>query len=367
VTAAALAALLVLPGQLVMRGHLDPPPGEVLGVDARGARVGELGDESSVMIVGWHLVEDVQGPRAEEADAFDQLAEDAWRAVSRLDRGDAYAAEPIFERRFPGLREQGGPTAEAVIQGLLRCRLRRGAHAGAIEPWLELVDIRTRDPDTPWFRPEDAFRAAAPIDERTFLAPALPPIWFDAPAVRELATAPPPPPDPRGPTLASRLRELYVAAARDEIGQPARLPADPPPEHTRGYFLVRDIVLSRLGPDGDRKLARARLESRIEGATPHWIEAWVRAAVGRSLLLETDVGSRMLGIIHLLHLPARFGEEHPYLAGIALAEAADALEDLNKPEGAATLREELARQYPDHPILIDRGASDPLARRAEQQ
>ena len=72
--------------------------------------------------------------------------------------------------------------------------------------------------------------------------------------------------------------------------------------------------------------------------------------LGRSLLQETGIGRRQRGMVGLLHLPARFGLDQPYLAGLALAHVAAALEESGDAEAASSLRLELVRRFPNHPV-----------------
>jgi hypothetical protein len=89
-----------------------------------------------------------------------------------------------------------------------------------------------------------------------------------------------------------------------------------------------------------------------------WMEAWCRIGLGRSLIREEESGARLRGVIELLHLPARFGTEHPNLAGVALADAAVTMAELGDVEAARSLKDELIAKFPNHPVL----AWDPLAK-----
>lgn len=75
------------------------------------------------------------------------------------------------------------------------------------------------------------------------------------------------------------------------------------------------------------------------------------AAIGRSLLLEDDEESRLLGVAMLMHLPSRLREAQPYLAGVALAESAGALDAMGLGPEADRVRGEFRRQFPGHPML----------------
>lgn len=305
---------------------------------------------------GWDRVVRLTGPGAAEASAHLELADTAWRARRRLERGDFVLAEAGFEELFEVYAGRTGPTAEAVAEGVLRCRLRRGAHASALAPWLSLLeaggDGRT------------VFDGAAPvIDPATGLCPALPPVWTDSAGVRQLAE--------RGITRpggdepeegrARLLGEWYRFAAGASIGRTMDRPEIGDDPTVR---LVADLVLAQHGTGEERSESRGRLRQSLglEGRggsrqnTPAWLEAWKYAAIGRSLVREADEQERLLGVVTMLHLPARFGDEQAYLAGLCLAEAAEAMDELGRAESAGLLRDELRRRYPGHPASGDAGA-----------
>lgn len=81
------------------------------------------------------------------------------------------------------------------------------------------------------------------------------------------------------------------------------------------------------------------------GFAPAWQEAWCRLGLGRSLLREPEAALRRRGLVHLLHVPARFGDALPTLAALALDEAAVELERMGDAAGAASLRNELAGRF----------------------
>lgn len=177
-------------GGLALRGGEPAPAGRVLEVSLDGVTVGST--VASPVIVGWHRVRSVEGPLAGEAAAFEEVADDAWRAMSRLDRGDAQAAEPVFERLQDLYRGRSGPTAAAVFEGLLRCRLRRNAQTLAVDAWLEWRRARSAADGAQWYRGNRDAEGIGGIvfDEETGLVPDLPPLWLDVPAVRVFAEAP---------------------------------------------------------------------------------------------------------------------------------------------------------------------------------
>src|SRR5207248_1943375 len=94
--------------------------------------------------IGWDRVQRVEGEHAAEADGLAELADRTWRARSRIERGDFASAEPLFEQLFASMTGHDGPTAAIASEGLLRCRLARGAQAGAVWPWLEWLSVIER-------------------------------------------------------------------------------------------------------------------------------------------------------------------------------------------------------------------------------
>lgn len=345
----AMAGLMVM-AQVSVRGGEAAPTGEVISVDAAGI---VLGPPPGTLVIGWDRVKGVAGTWSEKAAPFLGMAEQAWRARTRLERGDPLSAEPLFEKLFIEYRGKAGPTASVVSEGLLRCRLRRGAHVAAIDPWLSLmVAGPTSGMAMPVFHAGWASEAglSPAMDATTGLVPALPPIWLAWPSVEAFAKqAEAKENEPR----TGALRAMYLASAKYECGQAVDVPTvganDP------GSHIVRDIVLSRAGDVDQRASARKSLEERMRGSsanpTPPWLEAWCRAAIGRSLLREDAADLKKLGIVELLHIPARFAGTHPYLAGIALAEASVALRGMGDSAGADVLARELADVYPSHPVL----------------
>jgi hypothetical protein len=323
-------------------------------VDAQGVWIGPGGAAAASMVISWDRVRSVEGEGAEEAAKFADVADAAWRARARLERGDLVAAEPMLERIFETYRGQRGPTAAVVAEGLLRCRVRRAAHVAAVEPWLALLAAK-QGATNQWLHGDWAAQAGlgSVVDDATGLAPSLPPIWLNWPSVGAWARTQP---AAEGDAKAALLAALYLASARFEVGMDAPLPEvvvnDP------GVQIVADIVTARIGTEEQRQASRQRLRDRIAPATTPaqtptapWLEAWCRAGLGRSLVRETDAEQRRLGVVELLHVPARFRQAHPYLSAIALAEAAATLRDLGDDRGAGVLEEELRAIYPTHPVL----------------
>lgn len=340
--------------------HGGDEAGEAVGVSSAGVRVR---DGVSEYVIGWDRIARVEGALAGEASGFEGLAGEAWRARTRLERGDAVAAEPLYEELFERLGETDGPTALSICEGLLRCRLWRGAHALALGPWLNWVRLageeagEARAGSMGDSRRRVWAMALLPVlDERTGLVTSLPPVWLSGPSVRGLVAGATPMlgEGAEGPGIekARALGALYLHAARYEGGDRRAAPViEEGLGRDEGVGLVRDIVLARAGDAGQREAGRAGLRARLAGELAGWEEAWCRVGLGRSLLVEGDEGSVMAGVVELMHLPARFGDEQPYLTGVALAESVVALTRLGMDEEAGTLERLLGQRYAGHPAM----------------
>lgn len=367
ITSAAILCVAAL-AQLELRGSETPPPGDVLAVSIEGVTVGfpppapgAAGPTVSPAVVGWDRVRAVAPPNDGAARPFMAIADKAWRARTRVERGDLAGAEPLLDELHATYAGLTGPTAAVVGQSLLRCRLARGAQILAIGPWLTWlgsgVAPSTPPPakrGTPKDDPEPivlSVPSPESLDPATGLVPALAPFWLDGPGLQAFARGKPPGVPGADATAAQKkaaaLAMLYWQAARFECGlDPGPLDAgasDP------GLALVQQIVLARCGDPAQREKSREMLRARLKGKPEGWAEAWCRAGIGRSLLREDAVESRRLGVIELLHVPSRLATDSPYLTGVALAESAVALLKLGDRAGADRLRTELRESYSGHP------------------
>jgi hypothetical protein len=322
-------------GPVELRGGLveDAP---VESVSVAGVRVG--GERPR--LIAWDHVRRFTGDDAgHNTEENLGRAGRAWRARLRLARGDIQLAGPLFEALHEEFRGVEGPTALMVAEGLTRCRFWAGDVAGAIGPWLRAVELRERGAEIAGDPPLNPT-----LDPETMLIPALPPLLppgerpGDAPAVvGEAAGAP----------IASAMRRAAWRVAG--AGWPDEAPAPEAAGHP-GVRLLRTMA-DALGPDADARAgARSGLEAGLSDEdAPAWREAWLRAALGLSLLREPGEDAHADAVEHLLHLPARFGRAQPYLAGLALAVVADHLRGAGRDAEAEILERELETRYPRHP------------------
>ncbi len=340
---------------LTLWGGKETPPGEIIEFTPEGVTVE---DPFGVRrIVRWDFVREVHGPLATEAEPFMRVARLAWRARTRLERGDAVTAEPIFEELYPIYEGLSGDMASMVAEGLLRCRLRRSAQTAAVRPWLAYLVSEGAGP----YRSRMAGTLRPAVDPLSGLVPSLAPVWLDTPAVEAFARSEPIVVwDQQGATTPRRaelLEALYRHAARFECeletGAPI-LTLSTSDLADDGIRLVNAMVVARTGDADERSQARRTLETerdraRRAGSDRAWVEAWCRLGLGTSLLREPDNEQKRLGVVELLHLPARFSDSQPYLAGVALAEAAVALDMLGDTHGSGSLLVELRDSYGAHP------------------
>lgn len=318
-------------------------------------------------VVSWDRVKKVGGEWAGKYEPFTALADKAWRARTRLERGDHTLAEPLFEELTGELRGQTGPTPALVAEGLLRCRLARGAQTAAIVPWLtwtSIVGAASSDKQAAkdkWIGGTcDLGKGeGAAIDAEYLLAPSLPPVWVAGPALDSLLASKDWETLTRQEGTPGQLAKLYQQAASRSTGSDAAtVDLDTIDAKTPGTKLVYDMLRAWTGEGDEREKGRAALRTRFESgdkkkpASPRrWVEAWCRYGIGKSMIDETDESTRLLGVIELLHVPARFDEDQPYLAGMALAHAALTLAEMGDAHGAHVLKGELTSKYPRHPAL----------------
>ncbi|MBK7404759.1 MAG: hypothetical protein IPJ41_09025 [Phycisphaerales bacterium] len=336
-------------GDLVLRGHEPAPVGQVREVGPEGVVVGSA--VAGSVIVGWDRVLQVGGDHAPEAAAFEQVADEAWRASARLERGDTPAAEPLFERLFAKYQGARGPTAAVVAEGLLRCRLHRNAHTLAVSAWLAWLNARRQGDGPQWYQPRAWTadeQATIQIDASTGLIGDLPPIWLDLPAVRVFAGA-----SMEGGSFGPReqsLAVLYRHAAQTELGVSEPMPR--PDSNDEAVRLVWDVVAAQSLIDTERAAGRKAVESRLRKEPSGWLEAWLRIALARSLVREPDPEQQRRGVIELIRVRVAHDRDDPYLAGLALAEAAVTLRAMGQDAGAGELRRELLDRFPGHPATL---------------
>lgn len=343
----AIAALSV--GPVVLRGSSEPDPRRILAIDERGVTLEPSSHQSDLL--GWERIKLVLGEESSRAEPFMPLADAAWRAEMRLNRGDLALAGPLFEEIFRRTRHTSGPTALLAAAGAARCRIERGDAEGAVIPWLIALALHS-----------DGFRLAPRTAlsirmEDSGLLPDLPPLFVRGPALDALLDEWPgtaPQEEEAGESPAARLTALYrLSAVFTASGQssgvslPITVDAASPMER-----MIESMVRSFTDPDPEKRRShREILIELLPSCTDTWREAWVRAALGRSFLRESDPSLRERGILELLHLPARFAGDQPFLAALALDDALAECRARGDDRSASIVESLLKALDPRHPGL----------------
>ncbi len=329
------------------RGAEPAVEGTVTLIDDAGVVVrSPLG---AVHFVPWDRVRSVQTDRTDPTLAARmETAVDLWRARSRVERHDTTLAEPVLERLFEKYRDRTHETALVVAEGLLRCRVARADQVLAVIPALEVARLRRAGVTT------EAYATIDPeFDARYALCTVVAAVWLPSPRLEllahDLAAY-----DAKGDEVVEALANEYRNAVLRTLGRTPD-PAAMSPDHP-GINLMQRLNACRSDDADARSAAREQLRRAIP-KMPAWAEAWARYQIGVSLLAEKGIGRQQKGAVSLIHLPARFNRTQPFLAGLALAEVAAALDRTDDAAAAATLRSELNRIYPNHPLHASSGAS----------
>lgn len=395
-----------LSAQVEVRGRAQPLEGIVAAVTPEGVFVRT--DASTATLVAWDAVRRVLGPESRLAQDHAHLAEALFRGRTRLERGDTAGAAEVLEPLFALARSAPDPAPDAVApkppagvsaallaEGVLRVRLSRNATVNAIEPYLAWVAARrspTSGPNplgSPNRQVIGGVIALSPVfDAGRQVAPRVAPMFsmsLSAAALRAAAQASAPLTIAPGDSVSADLAAIYRAAIAAEVALADGL--DPVLPRTTSaddaVQLAGEIVTARAGDATQRRLAREQLQKRLAAALAArasaqrslesegfaepldeaWLEAWCSAAIGRSLVREPDAARVREGVLSLLAVPARFGENLPELSRLALADARDALARAGDDPASAILHAELLRlaDLVDDASAIERLAPDPPA------
>lgn len=328
-------------GIVKRRDQLAEVKGPIVAIDDAGVT---LRVEGRVVLVVWDRIREVQPdepvPFLNERLDF---AQDLWRARRRVGRGDTKLAEPIFERLFEQVRGRTNEASLIIAEGLLRCHLMRGANEAAVLPYLEMARLRRAGITT------DRYAMLKSVyDDEFSLCPQLAPYWADAESIKRLGDDLQSY-DPGDDPVIAAIRGLFLQFSTGKLNPDA---GDSPrlPRH-RGVDLLRRLLGAASGDSVKRLMGRKRL---LRELTNHsgWAEAWIRYQIGASFLKENTPEAHQHGLVSLAHLPARYSSSQPYLAGMALWRIAEQIEAEDGQPAAASLRSELLRQYPGHPILF---------------
>ena len=316
------------------RGGLDPII--AARVDLRPDGVLSIKGNDASQVIPWDLVRSIEDIRdASVRDGWERMkpmAEDLWRARSRVQRGDTRLAEPLFERHFERMLNEASDSELRLIisEGLLRVLLARGAFEEALPAALETIRLRRAGVTTDRY----AFLPEV-IDRRFWLVPALPPISTSKRMTALL-------PEVLRPWLEGE--DPYVQALASGYASLAGVPKEAASGGGASGPGLGLIGAAREAVASDPEIrsdARARLALAVDADdAPLWVDAWARWFNARSVLLEPDPDLD-LALIELLHIPAMHGARCPALASRAVSRAAEMLEAAGRTAEANQLRHEL--------------------------
>lgn len=343
-TVGVAAAVQGEPG-LVLRSGWGVP--ESAALESMGEQGLVLRVDGARVEVPWDRVASLGKSHEPEWEVWRSIAEPAWRARTRLERGDDLGAEDLFEALFEKYRGRQGATSRVVAEGTMRCRLARGALTQAVPAYIALLSAGSPSPGEPQVAWGDAY-ARLGLDGATGLCPLLAPVWVQLPQVEAMARGGW---DTKGlGPRAAAMSRIYEASAKVEAGLTCELGARP--EGDEGLALAYDVVAARLEDDPARATAaREALRKRLAGSAGGWTQVWCWAGLGRSLVHSQDEETRWQGVAELLRVPAMAGRTQPYLTGVCLAEAAVTLGALGDGAAAVRLRDEIKSEFPGHPVL----------------
>jgi hypothetical protein len=381
---------------IYLRGQAPAVRGEVLAADATGLTFKRatgslptgpgavvLADGATVKL-SWERVREVEGPAALSAASFAEWSVQLLRIRGRLERGDIDGAAGRIEVALQDLLKARthsaaakqpafGPSDRLVHEATLRVALERGSQAGAVRPWLELfvggLEARL------W---PSAMNLPDVMDPVTGLCSSLPPIFSTRPeqrsALAALAGEARLAGVIQGSGLARGVARGYQLAMLAAAGQQVEVikqrseligeneAAGQGPESNDGAELVAEMTLARFGDAAMRAASRGKLKSRLERleraeasteydaadvpADRSWQRAWIRAAIGHSLIGEQDATRKRQGVLELLTVTASHRQTSRGLAEECLYQARTTLAGLGaSKESLAAMDDELRRDF----------------------
>jgi hypothetical protein len=279
-------------------------------------------------------------------DRYLELAEDIWRARSRLQRGDAALAEPLYDRLFPHYQGQTHETALIVAEGLLRCRMARHDTALALVPALEVTRLMRAGIST------DRYDTLPRImDPASQLCIHIPPVWMATANTTAILIAMEQF-DTHDDDVVAAMLALYMLSLNESLTYVEDLQLDRDTWRHPGVRLLRDLIGCHSSRQSQREAARDRLLRDLP-SMDDWAQAWTHYVLGVSLLDDSDSLER-LGAVHLSHVPARFAQHQPYLAGMAVVQLIEQAERGGNMDAAASLQRDLDRRFSFHPVRLSR-------------
>lgn len=317
------------PISITLQSNPEPVVGTLLSTTAQGMHV-QRGESRSVVVVPWYEL------REQAPDAYKDVSLLAWKARTRLDRGDVSAALPLYISLSKDYLWKQGPQSMDVCDGLTACLIGSGRRRQAVEPMLS------------WFEAEGLPGAEGTplpesMDEPMGLRRDLPPVFADGEAVQAADI----PSDCDGRT---RLIHAYYALVTDEQDSRAMRLAEI--EDLKRQYRARDpglifleqMCFAQAHPElSQRDAARDSLVRRAQTQRGTWIEVWCRLALGAGLVRDDDVRLRDRGVVELIHVIVRLAHIDPGLTLLAADLADQHLSSTNRSQWGSKLKQDARR------------------------
>jgi len=315
----------------------DPISGEIVALEDQGVEI-RVGEEIIPITIPWYDVRSLGGDQQGFGE-YKQIADDAWRAHSRLARGDYSGAESIYQMLGDAYLFEPGAQSADVSMGLVRCRLDRGDRVAALRPYLSwfvgsafFAPRKSEDNDPPRF------------DSQYGLLIDLPPIFSQGDRGKMLAPIPESDRNNDRIELLARYFRLALDAGAYQTPQAGesldelRSMSRKRENRDLGLDLFNEMLTAQIHPDSqERIVARSSLERRARANKGTWIELWARLGLGVSLIGEQDPQANERGVIELIHIIVRLDDVSHPLTLLASQVASDYLSRTDRPQWGSEL------------------------------
>jgi hypothetical protein len=273
---------------------------------------------------------------------FASIADRAWRAHTRVQRGDFIGALPLYVALRNELLWQTGPQSLDVCEGLTRCLISNSDRVAAIEPMLATFIACSSDG-------QHSAELPGVFDTSLLIRRDLPPVFASSDLGSSLESV-----HSSGDARIRMLHayfELASCSVNDQDAVLNRLEELKRRNRTRdaGLVLVEQMCFAQAHPDeSKRRGARESLVRRTQTQRGTWIEVWARLALGAGQIRDRDPYIRDRGVIELVHIIVRLGEVDPGLTMLAAQIAQEYLRDTDRAPWGAQLMQDAQRNLNPH-------------------
>lgn len=312
-------------------------PQEIIGTLVKVSEQGVVFQSAENILpvtIPWYDVQSIE-PVDPRMASFQSVADDAWRAHSRLARGDSIGAQRIYEQLMADYFWKAGPQSADVSMGLARCNIESERPVAAVKPVLSWY-VSTM------YESADSIGELDGFDSSYRVMVHLPPVFFGSHQIKSSVQLP-----DSYPSDLQAISAIYQLAietavhqkpiAEDRLDQIRRL-VQQVQGRPLGLDLMLDMLVAQSHPDADaRKDAREALDRKVRSGSGTWIELWARLGVGVSLLHEDDVDTNERGAIELIHIIVRLKDTSRPIAILASQIANDYFVRTDRPSWGAQL------------------------------